>query len=104
DEGHGERESLFLAAGQLAVKCVALFFQTESFEKLFRIAAAFVKAREKTQSLHHAKFIRKGSRLQSRADFVFQCLRLALRVKSADRDASTIQVAEAFENFHGRSF
>src|SRR6476661_3733806 len=104
DEGHGKSETLFLAARKLAVKGVALFFEAEALEKFFGIAAAFVEAGEEAESLHDAKFIGKRSGLQSGADFVFQGLRITLRVETADRDAATVQIAQALENFDGGCF
>src|SRR5271163_1098043 len=59
DEGHSEGQPLFLAARKLAVKGIALFFEPETFQKIFRIAAAFVKAGEEPQSFHDAKFVGK---------------------------------------------
>ncbi len=44
DERHGQGEALFLAAGELAVKGVALFFEAEALEEFFGTAVAIDKS------------------------------------------------------------
>jgi len=53
------RPGVLLAAGELAVKGIAFFFETEALEQLLRIAPPLVKAGEETQGFHHAKLVRE---------------------------------------------
>src|SRR5438309_2373482 len=104
DQSHGESEALLLAAGKLAIKSVALFFQAEALEQFFRLAAAFVEAGEKTKSFHDTELVGERRGLQRNADFVLEGVRIALRVQAADGNAAAVGIAEAFEDFNGSGF
>src|ERR1700692_4735780 len=67
DQRHGQSEALFLASGELAVKGIPLFFETEALEEFFRISMAAVEAGKKPQGLDDPQFVGKRSRLESRA-------------------------------------
>src|SRR5207302_10449459 len=90
DESHGKGQALLLSTRELAVKGIALFFQTEALEQLLRVAPPLVKAGEEAQRFHHAKFVRKRCGLERGTDFMLQFLGVALRIQSADGDAAAI--------------
>src|SRR6267378_5680700 len=98
DEGHGEGQALFLSAGELIVKSIAFILEAEPLEKFLGLAAAFIEAGEKAQSFHNANLVGEGSGLQRGANFMFESCRFALRIETANGDAASIQVAEAFQN------
>ena len=70
DQSHREGEALFLAAGEFAVKGVALFVEAKAFQKFFGIAAAGVEAGEKFEGFEGFEFVGEGSGLKGGADFV----------------------------------
>src|SRR5204862_6768753 len=73
-ERHGEGEALLLAAGELVVKRVALFFEAEALEQFFGLRAGCVEAGEETKSFHDPEFVRERRGLQRGADFVLESL------------------------------
>ena len=101
DEGHGEGEALFLAAGQLGVEGVALFVEAEALEELFGVAMAVVEAGEEFEGFHDAELVGKRGGLEGGTDFVAEAVGIALGIEAADGNFAGVEGAEAFEDFDG---
>ncbi len=65
---------------------------------------ALVKAGEKFEGFHYAKFVWQGSGLQGCADFVFKLSGVFLWIETADGDAAAVWGAQALENFYRAGF
>jgi hypothetical protein len=65
---HGQRQALLLAAGELGVERIFLFFESESREQLGRAPAAGVEAAEEVQGFANAHLVGQRGGLQRRAD------------------------------------
>ena len=70
DQGHGERETLFLSAGKLAIKRILLLIEAETLEQFLRIALTFVKTREEPDRFDDPHLVGQGSGLKRGADFL----------------------------------
>ena len=70
DQGHGDRETLFLSAGKLAIKRILLLIEAETFEQFLGIAMPFVKTREEPDRFDDPHLVGQGSGLKRGADFL----------------------------------
>ncbi len=101
---HGQRQALLLAAGEMAVERVALFFELESAQQVVRVRALAIELREKLEGFVHAELVRQGSGLQYGADLLLEVIAACLRIEAADAHLAAIRRAQAFQDFHGGRF
>src|SRR5208282_1182465 len=96
---HRQREPLLLAAGKLAVESAAFLVELEALQQVIRIGALAIEVRKQVDRFLHANLVGKGSRLQHRADRLFELLAAPLRIKPAHSRAATIRRPHSFQNF-----
>src|ERR1700677_5217896 len=103
-QSHGQREALFLAAGELAVESIAFFIELKPLQQIIRIGASAIEFREQLDRFLHADFIGQGSGLQNGADHFLEAVAALFRIEAADAREAAIRRAHAFQYFHRGGF
>ena len=104
DQGHGQSQALFLAAGKLGIEGVALFLEAEALEQRGGIAPALVKTGKHGYRFANAKLVGQRGGLQDGADLLLKVIAGGLGIEAADANDPAVGRAKSFEDFDGAGF
>jgi hypothetical protein len=102
DEGEGQRQTLLLAARQLAVAIVPLLPELEALEQRLAIDAARVQAREEPKGLGDRDLVGKTRRLQAHADAILQPVAVLRRIHAQHRHLAARSGSQTLQDLHRR--
>ncbi len=105
DEGHGDEESLLLAAGEVHEPGVALVFEAELVEEMFGIGGLFAVERgPEVDCFPDLDALLELGLLELNADAILELVDLAVGIEAEDGDGARVGLAKAFDALHGGGF